>query len=99
MIATINPATGDCLATFDPLTESQLDEKLARAAEAFRTYRHTTFAERAAWMRRAAEILETEKDAFARIDRKSTRLNSSHANISYAVFCLKKNDAVGADGA
>src|SRR3712207_9101777 len=26
-----------------------------------------------------------------RADRKSTRLNSSHANISYAVFCLKKN--------
>src|SRR5258707_14449247 len=32
----------------------------------------------------------------SRIDRKSTRLNSSHANISYAVFCLKKknNDGV-----
>src|SRR3712207_8205873 len=29
--------------------------------------------------------------AAARPDRKSTRLNSSHANISYAVFCLKKN--------
>src|SRR3712207_8542095 len=29
--------------------------------------------------------------AYARLDRKSTRLNSSHANISYAVFCLKKN--------
>src|SRR3712207_8611113 len=28
--------------------------------------------------------------AAARVDRKSTRLNSSHANISYAVFCLKK---------
>src|SRR3712207_8927253 len=28
----------------------------------------------------------------ARRDRKSTRLNSSHANISYAVFCLKKKD-------
>src|SRR5258707_11092491 len=26
----------------------------------------------------------------AKVDRKSTRLNSSHANISYAVFCLKK---------
>src|SRR3712207_8314939 len=26
-----------------------------------------------------------------KLDRKSTRLNSSHANISYAVFCLKKN--------
>src|SRR3712207_8143268 len=28
----------------------------------------------------------------ARVDRKSTRLNSSHANISYAVFCLKNNN-------
>src|SRR3712207_7993143 len=28
------------------------------------------------------------------LDRKSTRLNSSHANISYAVFCLKKKQAV-----
>src|SRR3712207_7425048 len=28
--------------------------------------------------------------AFNYLDRKSTRLNSSHANISYAVFCLKK---------
>src|SRR3712207_8384721 len=30
--------------------------------------------------------------AFADADRKSTRLNSSHANISYAVFCLKKKN-------
>src|SRR3712207_8928384 len=29
-------------------------------------------------------------DSLGLIDRKSTRLNSSHANISYAVFCLKK---------
>src|SRR3712207_9335929 len=31
-----------------------------------------------------------QADPFFREDRKSTRLNSSHANISYAVFCLKK---------
>src|SRR3712207_7942332 len=31
------------------------------------------------------------RDLDAPRDRKSTRLNSSHANISYAVFCLKKN--------
>src|SRR3712207_6964549 len=30
------------------------------------------------------------KDVEGTLDRKSTRLNSSHANISYAVFCLKK---------
>src|SRR3989442_8522598 len=31
---------------------------------------------------------------FARLDRKSTRLNSSHVRISYAVFCLKKKNHV-----
>src|SRR3712207_8395051 len=30
-------------------------------------------------------------------DRKSTRLNSSHANISYAVFCLKKKKNIGSN--
>src|SRR3712207_6937438 len=30
---------------------------------------------------------------FHEVDRKSTRLNSSHANISYAVFCLKKKNS------
>src|SRR5258707_6874812 len=33
---------------------------------------------------------EHVRERFAHVDRKSTRLNSSHANISYAVFCLKK---------
>src|SRR3712207_7197685 len=34
-----------------------------------------------------------------RLDRKSTRLNSSHANISYAVFCLKKKKKIHYDSA
>src|SRR3712207_7799978 len=39
----------------------------------------------------AVPIVEMHaQNALAREDRKSTRLNSSHANISYAVFCLKK---------
>src|SRR3712207_8926964 len=33
---------------------------------------------------------DAARGACAHVDRKSTRLNSSHANISYAVFCLKK---------
>src|SRR3712207_7356916 len=35
-------------------------------------------------------------DRIAALDRKSTRLNSSHANISYAVFCLKKKNSYSA---
>src|SRR3712207_7253746 len=34
--------------------------------------------------------VEKSRPSDAPVDRKSTRLNSSHANISYAVFCLKK---------
>src|SRR3712207_8967362 len=39
--------------------------------------------------RRGADGLDADAAA---ADRKSTRLNSSHANISYAVFCLKKKN-------
>src|SRR3712207_7362463 len=43
----------------------------------------------------AVDVMSIAKRAGAKniaiLDRKSTRLNSSHANISYAVFCLKKN--------
>src|SRR3712207_7098076 len=35
-------------------------------------------------------VVGGERPVVRRVDRKSTRLNSSHANISYAVFCLKK---------
>src|SRR5258707_7243716 len=38
------------------------------------------------------DMVPTVLDLLDTIDRKSTRLNSSHANISYAVFCLKKKN-------
>src|SRR3712207_6940860 len=46
----------------------------------------------AADLRRQAAhvVVEVERVDVLVLDRKSTRLNSSHANISYAVFCLKK---------
>ncbi len=65
-IASINPATGEVLQTFDSLNQPQIEERLSRAAETFRDYRRTTFADRAEKMLRAAEILETEKQSFAR---------------------------------
>src|SRR3712207_8859644 len=39
-------------------------------------------------------VAALELEARAGQDRKSTRLNSSHANISYAVFCLKKKKTI-----
>ena len=66
-IASLNPATGELLKTFEPLTDDQLAEKLNLAAETFSTYRNTSFAFRAERMMRAAEILEGEKESFGRL--------------------------------
>jgi succinate-semialdehyde dehydrogenase/glutarate-semialdehyde dehydrogenase len=61
-IATINPATGEVVKTFQPLTDAQVDEKIAAAAAAFQSFRKTSFADRARWMNKAADILEAEKE-------------------------------------
>jgi succinate-semialdehyde dehydrogenase/glutarate-semialdehyde dehydrogenase len=66
-IATTNPATGQVLKTFEPLTNAEVEKKLQLAADAFRRYRKTSFAERAGWLVKVAEILETEKDAYGRM--------------------------------
>ena len=64
-IATINPATGETIKTFSALSSDEIEVRLARADAAFRTYRLTTFAERAAWMNAAAGILEADVDEIA----------------------------------
>ena len=66
-IATTNPATGEVVQEFNELTDAEVEAKVQRAAETFTTYRNVPFAERARRMIKAAEILETEKDAFGRI--------------------------------
>lgn len=66
-IATINPATGKTIKTFDALTDSEIEIKLQRAALAFTKYRNVPFSERARMMLNAAEILEKEKDTLAQL--------------------------------
>jgi succinate-semialdehyde dehydrogenase/glutarate-semialdehyde dehydrogenase len=64
MIATINPATGKTLRTFEPLHAAAIEEKLKLASEIFRSYRKSPFAERARMLNAAAAILENEKREF-----------------------------------
>src|ERR1041385_8367452 len=66
-IASTNPTTGETLKTFDALSAKQIGEKLQLAADTFRSYRRTPFAERTRMMLRAAEILETRKNEFAKV--------------------------------
>ena len=64
-IATVNPATGETLKTFEPLTDAELADRLERAAVAYRSYRLTSYAERAGWLRAAADVLDAEADTIA----------------------------------
>lgn len=66
-IATVNPATGQLVKSFESLTPEQIEQKVQLAATTFRTYRHTPFAERTRMMLRAAEILEAEKEECGRL--------------------------------
>jgi succinate-semialdehyde dehydrogenase/glutarate-semialdehyde dehydrogenase len=66
-IATINPATGELLKTFEPLTDSEIERKLKKSADAFVKHRSVPFAERARMLLGAATILENEKETFGRI--------------------------------
>ncbi|GAA4098378.1 NADP-dependent succinic semialdehyde dehydrogenase [Actinomadura miaoliensis] len=51
--------------TFDPLPEEEIDRRIGHAADAFRSYRRTSVAERAGWMNAAADILDAERDRVA----------------------------------
>jgi len=64
-IATVNPATGQTVKTFDEMSDADVERCLAAAAAAHESYRLTSFAERAGWMRRAAGILDSEADQVA----------------------------------
>src|ERR1700739_3320699 len=66
-IATVNPATGERIKSFEPLSAAQIEQKLQLASSAFQAHRRSSFADRASKMIRAAEILEKEKDECARL--------------------------------
>jgi succinate-semialdehyde dehydrogenase/glutarate-semialdehyde dehydrogenase len=66
-IATVNPATGETLKTFEALTDSELSDRIARAAAAFASYRLTSFEERARWMNAAADLLDEDNEQVAHL--------------------------------
>ncbi|MEV6990533.1 NADP-dependent succinic semialdehyde dehydrogenase [Streptomyces sp. NPDC093228] len=66
-IATVNPATGETLKTYDALGEEEIERRLATADAAYRSHRTTTFAERALRMNRAADLLDEDQQDIARV--------------------------------
>src|SRR5512138_976469 len=65
-MSSVNPATGEVLGRFDEISDAELEARLARAAQTFRTWRRRPFAERAALMRKAGDVLDQRKEHWAR---------------------------------
>jgi succinate-semialdehyde dehydrogenase/glutarate-semialdehyde dehydrogenase len=65
-LRSINPTTEQEIARFDEDSPDQIEMKIAAAAEAFRSWRRTTFAEREALMRRAAEHIRANRERLSR---------------------------------
>jgi len=66
-LQSINPATGATLATFDTLSTADVAAKLDRATSAFRSWKRTSFDERARYLSRAADILDAESEPLGRL--------------------------------
>lgn len=66
-IASINPATGETLRTFEEMPSARVGEILNQAHQAHETWRATAFAERARLMKVAAQVLRQRQDAYARL--------------------------------
>jgi len=65
--AVVNPATGEQLATYPALSDAELEQKLAASESAYRRWREMPVAERAALVRRAAELHRERRDELAAI--------------------------------
>ncbi|MFI6805387.1 NADP-dependent succinic semialdehyde dehydrogenase [Streptomyces luteogriseus] len=66
-IATVNPANGETLKTYEAMDEQEIERRLQLAEATFRTYRTTTFDERARLLHRAADLLEEDQQDIARV--------------------------------
>jgi succinate-semialdehyde dehydrogenase / glutarate-semialdehyde dehydrogenase len=66
-IATIDPATGQSVRTYEAHDAAEIERRLARAAEGFQHHRRSSFAERRARMIAAADLLDWRRETYARL--------------------------------
>jgi succinate-semialdehyde dehydrogenase/glutarate-semialdehyde dehydrogenase len=66
-IATVNPANGETLKTYEAMGEEEIERRIELAEATFRTYRTTGFYERAGLMRRAADLLEADQKEIGKV--------------------------------
>src|SRR5438132_13996904 len=66
-IATINPATGETLKTFTPLSATETEKRIRAAHDAFPVWSHTPLVDRIRVVAKAGQLLDERKDEYGRL--------------------------------
>ena len=96
-IAVVNPATGETIEQFTEHTTEEVETRVQRAQDAFDVLRETTYAERGVWMKKAADILESEVPELAKM--LVVEMGKPIAQAEAEVFKCAKNMRFYADNA
>jgi succinate-semialdehyde dehydrogenase/glutarate-semialdehyde dehydrogenase len=86
----VNPADGKTLKTFATISNDQLEKKLATAQACYETWRHKSYAERAAIVAKAAELMHENFDEFARLAtlEMGKRIDESRDEVNFSADIL-----------
>jgi succinate-semialdehyde dehydrogenase/glutarate-semialdehyde dehydrogenase len=87
----INPFDNKLAKTFEQITDQQLEDKLATATTCFATWKHTTYAHRAAIVNRAAQLLHEQVDRLAQImtSEMGKRISEAKGEVEFSSDILK----------
>ncbi|GET26316.1 NAD-dependent succinate-semialdehyde dehydrogenase [Prolixibacter sp. NT017] len=79
----INPATGELIKEYSEMSEGQVKEVVDLNFEAWKGYRETSFAQRSQWMQKAAELLRSRREEYARLitAEMGKRIAESHSEV------------------
>jgi succinate-semialdehyde dehydrogenase / glutarate-semialdehyde dehydrogenase len=86
----VNPSTGQLLRSFEHLSNTQLEQALATADSCFQTWKHKSFAQRAAVLNKAAALMHAHVDDFAKLEtlEMGKRISEARAEVKYSADIL-----------
>jgi len=86
----VNPNDGKTLKTFDEISDKQLEKAIATAAACFETWRHKSYAERAAIVAKAGALMEAQADALSRTMtlEMGKRTGEAHGEVAFSARIL-----------
>ena len=86
----INPNTGETLKSFNPLTDAQLERLITTAENCFQSWKKTSYAARAAIIKKAAALLHAHVDDFARLEtlEMGKRINEARGEVQFSADIL-----------